>query len=97
IAFTQALAEEVGPLNIAANALCPGYIQTAMWTRVLNPVLSQMFGVPEERVFEEFVARFTYLRRPQTAEEIADAAVYLCRADNVTGITLTVAGGGEVH
>ena len=25
------------------------------------------------------------------------AAVYLCRADNVTGITLTVAGGGEVH
>jgi NAD(P)-dependent dehydrogenase (short-subunit alcohol dehydrogenase family) len=60
-------------------------------------VLSQMFGVPEERVFEEFIARFTYLRRPQTAGEIADAAVYLCRADNVTGITLTVAGGGEVH
>jgi NAD(P)-dependent dehydrogenase (short-subunit alcohol dehydrogenase family) len=56
-----------------------------------------MFGVPEDRVFEEFIARFTYLRRPQTAEEIADAAVYLCRADNVTGITLTVAGGGEVH
>jgi NAD(P)-dependent dehydrogenase (short-subunit alcohol dehydrogenase family) len=46
---------------------------------------------------EEFIARFTYLRRPQTAGEIADAAVYLCRADNVTGITLTVAGGGEVH
>ena len=28
---------------------------------------------------------------------IADAAVYLCRAENVTGTTLTVAGGGEVH
>ncbi len=22
-----------GPMNIAVNALCPGYIKTAMWTR----------------------------------------------------------------
>jgi NAD(P)-dependent dehydrogenase (short-subunit alcohol dehydrogenase family) len=71
--------------------------KTAMWTKVLNPLLSQTFEIPEERVFETFVERFTYLRRPKTAEEIAAAAVYLCRADNVTGITLTVAGGGEVH
>ena len=97
ISLTQALAEELGPMNIAVNALCPGYIKTAMWTQVLNPILSQVFGVPEERVFEEFVQRFTYLKREQTPEEIADAAVYLCRAENVTGVTLTVAGGGEVH
>ncbi len=64
---------------------------------MLNPILAQMYGVPAERVFEEFVQRFTYLKREQTPEEIADAAVYLCRAENVTGITLTVAGGGEVH
>jgi NAD(P)-dependent dehydrogenase (short-subunit alcohol dehydrogenase family) len=29
--LTQALAEELGPSNIAVNALCPGYIRTAMW------------------------------------------------------------------
>ena len=97
ISLTQALAEELGPMSIAVNALCPSYIKTAMWTEVLNPILSQMFGVSQERVFEEFVQRFTYLKREQTPEEIADAAVYLCRAENVTGITLTVAGGGEVH
>ncbi len=97
ISLTQALAEELGPMNVAVNALCPGYIRTAMWTEVLNPVLASLFGVPEERVFEDFVQRFTYLRREQTPEEIADAAVYLCRAENVTGTTLTVAGGGEVH
>jgi meso-butanediol dehydrogenase/(S,S)-butanediol dehydrogenase/diacetyl reductase len=97
ISLTQALAEELGPMNVAVNALCPGYIKTAMWTEVLNPVLSAMTGTPQERVFEDFVQRFTYLRREQTPEEIADAAVYLCRAENVTGITLTVAGGGEVH
>jgi meso-butanediol dehydrogenase/(S,S)-butanediol dehydrogenase/diacetyl reductase len=97
ISLTQALAEELGPMNIAVNALCPGYIKTAMWTEVLNPVLSAMTGVPRERVFEDFVQRSTYLKREQTPEEIADAAVYLCRAENVTGTTLVVAGGGEVH
>jgi len=97
ISFTQSLAEELGPMNVAVNALCPGFIQTAMWTEVLNPVLAGMTGVPVERVFEDFVQRSTYLKRGQTPEEIADAAVYLCRAENVTGITLTVAGGGEVH
>ena len=97
ISLTQALAEELGPMNVAVNALCPGYIQTAMWTEVLNPVLAQMFDVPAERVFQDFVQRSTFLRREQTPEEIADAAVYLCRAENVTGTTLTVAGGGEVH
>ena len=97
ISFTQGLAEELGPMNIAVNALCPGYIKTAMWTEVLNPVLSSMLDVPVDRVFEDFVQRSTFLRREQTPEEIADAAVYLCRAENVTGTTLTVAGGGEVH
>lgn len=97
ISFTQSLAEELGPMNVAVNALCPGFIQTAMWTEVLNPVLAGMTGVPVERVFDDFVQRATYLKREQTPEEIADAAVYLCRAENVTGITLTVAGGGEVH
>ena len=97
VSFTQALAEELGPMNIAVNALCPGYIQTAMWTEVLNPVLCAMTGVPQDQVFEQFIQRQTYLGRPQTPEEIADAAVYLCRAENVTGIALNVAGGGEVH
>jgi meso-butanediol dehydrogenase/(S,S)-butanediol dehydrogenase/diacetyl reductase len=97
ISFTQALAEELGPLGVAVNALCPGYIRTAMWTEVLAPALAAMSGHPAERLFDDFIQRQTYLKREQTPEEIADAAVYLCRAENVTGITLTVAGGGEVH
>lgn len=97
ISFTQALAEELGPKNVAVNALCPGYIRTAMWTKVLNPVLAGMLGVPEDRAFDEFVGRQTYFGREQTPEEIAAGAVFLCRAENVTGTTLTVAGGGEVH
>lgn len=97
ISLTQALAEDLGPSGIAVNALCPGYIRTAMWDDVLIPVLAAMTGLPREQVFDRFVKGTTYLKREQTPEEIADGAVYLCRAENVTGITLTVAGGGEVH
>src|SRR5262249_2939313 len=97
ISLTQALAEELGPANIAVNALCPGYINTAMWTEVLTPILSRLLNQPPERVLEEFAQRFTYLKREQTPEEIAAAAVFLCRAENITGTTLVVAGGGEVH
>jgi len=97
ISLTQALAEELGGAGIAVNALCPGYIETAMWRQVLNPILAPVLGVPEDQVFQRFVQQQTFLGREQTPEEIADAAVYLCRAENVTGITLTVAGGGEVH
>jgi meso-butanediol dehydrogenase / (S,S)-butanediol dehydrogenase / diacetyl reductase len=97
ISFTQALAEELGPSNIAVNALCPGYIRTAMWDDVLIPTLAAMTGLPSEQIFDRFIHGTTYLKREQTPAEIADAAVYLCRAENVTGTTLTVAGGGEVH
>jgi meso-butanediol dehydrogenase/(S,S)-butanediol dehydrogenase/diacetyl reductase len=97
ISLTQSLAEELGPLGVTVNAICPGYVQTAMWQHVLNPVLATMLGVPEGEAFAQFVQRGTYLGREQTPEDIGQAAVYLCSADNVTGITLTVAGGGEVH
>src|SRR5262249_27335166 len=91
ISLTQALAEELGPIGVTVNALCPGYVKTAMWTKVLNPVLASMYGVPEEQAFDQFIQGGTFLRRPQTPEDIAEAAVYLARAENVTGVTLTVA------
>ncbi len=97
VALTQALAEELGPANIRVNAVCPGYLRTAMWTDVLVKALAPLWGVPEGEAFDRFVERNTYLHREQTPEDIGEAVVYLCRADNVTGTTLNVAGGGEVH
>ena len=97
ISLTQSLAEELGPKHIAVNAICPGFLKTAMFTQVLNPMLAKLYHAPEDEVFERFVQRQTYLGREQAPEDIAEATVYLCRAENVTGITLTVAGGAEVH
>jgi meso-butanediol dehydrogenase/(S,S)-butanediol dehydrogenase/diacetyl reductase len=97
ISITQALAEELGPMNVSVNAICPGFINTAMFSEVLTPLLAGLFGVPESEVFDRFIGQQTFLRREQTPADMGEAAVYLCRAENVTGVTLTVAGGAEVH
>jgi meso-butanediol dehydrogenase/(S,S)-butanediol dehydrogenase/diacetyl reductase len=97
ISLTQALAEELGPRNITVNAICPGYVHTAMFTEVLSPLLARLWDVPEGEIFARFIQGHTFLRREQTPADIGQAAVYLCRAENVTGIALNVAGGGEVH
>jgi len=100
VAFTQALAEELGPSNIRVNAVCPGFLRTAMWTDVLNKVqglLGRGEGDGTEDNLTHIALHGTYLRREQTPDDIGEAVVYLARADNVTGETINVAGGAEVH
>ena len=97
VGLTQSLAEELGPANIRVNAVCPGFLRTAMWTEVLDPVVAPQYGVNREAAFDEYIARNTFLKREQTPADIGEAVLYLCRADNVTGETINVAGGGELH
>ncbi|HKV54949.1 MAG TPA: SDR family NAD(P)-dependent oxidoreductase [Candidatus Binataceae bacterium] len=97
VAFTQALAEELGPANIRVNAVCPGILRTAMWTDVLDKFLSQIWGGNPESLFDQTVDRMIYLKREQTPDDIGEAVVFLARADNITGVALNVAGGAEVH
>jgi len=97
VGFTQSLAEELGPVNIRVNAVCPGFLRTAMWTDVLDPIIGVQYGVNREAAFDEYIARNTFLKREQTPADIGHAVVYLCRAENITGETINVAGGGELH
>jgi meso-butanediol dehydrogenase/(S,S)-butanediol dehydrogenase/diacetyl reductase len=96
VAFTQALAEELGPSNIRVNAICPGFLRTAMWTEVLNK-LPGRFGRGEGDNLSIVAATRTSLHREQTPADIGEAVVFLSRADNITGVALNVAGGAEVH
>jgi len=96
VALTQALAEELGPSNIRVNAVCPGFLRTAMWTEVLNK-LPGRFGRGEGDNLSIVAATRTSLHREQTPADIGEAVVFLSRADNITGVALNVAGGAEVH
>jgi len=96
IGFTQSMAYELAPSNINVNALCPGEVDTFMWRDVILPMAAAASGGSKEQAWEEMLKRDVPLGRPQTAEDMGRAVVYLCRSDNVTGIALNVCGGTEM-
>lgn len=96
IGITQSLAAELAPDNIRVNAICPGMVGTAMW---LEHLLPSNTVDPREKAaeFEKAMHATIPLGRPQTAEDMGQAAVFLASAPNVTGVSLSVAGGFEMN
>ncbi|MFN3975147.1 MAG: SDR family NAD(P)-dependent oxidoreductase [Dehalococcoidia bacterium] len=95
IALMKALAREVGRYNIRLNAVCPGLTvprsdeeigETSMW--------KQQRAIFTEDVMERAKRNYV-LRRLGTAQEVANAVVFLASdaASFITGQTLSVSGG----
>ena len=97
IGFTQALAEEMGQFNVTVNAICPGEVDTFMWQEVLLPAIALGTGVTKEEAWEQAAVKNVPMRRPQTVEDMGQTVVFLCKADNITGESVNVSGGSEMH
>lgn len=83
-ALTRALALEYAPFGIRVNALSPGFIETALTSRILkNPFMSKA------------LIERTPLRRFGTGEDVAKAALFFASDDSafITGTDLLVDGG----
>jgi NAD(P)-dependent dehydrogenase (short-subunit alcohol dehydrogenase family) len=83
-ALTRGLAVEYAPFGIRVNALCPGFVHTALTQRALrNPAI------------EKALVDSTALKRLGQPDEIAKAALFLAsdEASYVTGAELAVDGG----
>jgi len=82
IGFTKSLAKELAPRGITANAIAPGFIQTAM-TQGLSPEV------------RENLLRSIPLGRFGTPEDVATVALFLAseRAGYITGQVINVDGG----
>jgi len=83
-ALTRALAVEYAPFGIRVNTLSPGFVETALTSRVLrNPAIRQA------------LIDQTPMRRFGTGEDIANAALFFASGDSafVTGAELIVDGG----
>jgi meso-butanediol dehydrogenase/(S,S)-butanediol dehydrogenase/diacetyl reductase len=97
IGFTQSLAKEMGPFDVTVNAICPGEVDTHMWQNVLIPAVAAGRGISKEEAWEIVSKKEVPLGRPQTAADMGQCAVYLCKADNITGEAINVTGGTEMH
>jgi NAD(P)-dependent dehydrogenase (short-subunit alcohol dehydrogenase family) len=96
IGFSQSLALELAGHGIRVNAVCPGIVRTALWEVELEEI-SQARNIPIEEAWDDVLAGIP-LNRPQTPEDIGNAAAFLASplAANITGQALNVCGGFEL-
>jgi len=82
LGLTRCMARELAPRGITVNAVCPGYIETAMTA-----------DISDER--KSLYQALIPLGRPGTPEEVAEAVLFLVGpgAGYITGQVLNVNGG----
>jgi meso-butanediol dehydrogenase/(S,S)-butanediol dehydrogenase/diacetyl reductase len=95
VGFTNSLAKEVARFGIRVNAICPGILRTQMWEYLADTYKGK--GESKEEAWQRVTTEWIPLGRPQTPEDIAELAVYLATAPNVTGQAINVDGGIEMH
>lgn len=91
VQLTRAVAVEAAPDNIRVNALCPGAMPYTGF------MAAGGLQLPADKIEEVAQAAGSIhpLGRPVTAEDCAEAAVFLCSdlAKNITGVLLPIDGG----
>lgn len=94
IAFTQAMAQELGPFGIRVNALAPGRNESRS-----KPLAAMLAMKAREEASEPGSGRESPLGRYGTPADIGAGIAYLLseRSPFVTGITLDLTGGIRLH
>jgi len=94
IGLTRVLAAEGSRKGVRVNALCPGPVTETKMSQDLTREFSAYFQSGADESLKRMIEGILQ-GRPQTAEEIASAALFLVsdQASAITGQTLNVDGG----
>lgn len=94
IGFTKALAIELAKERITVNAICPGVVDTQMWKEIKQKLAKK--GETEKESFNRIVQKNYPQGVLQTAEDMAEAVVFLSISDHITGEALSIDGGSTI-
>jgi len=97
ISMTKSLAIAHAADGIRANCVCPGYVQTDMWTAVAREQ-SALLGMSPEAFTEQRAAQVP-LGRMERPEDVANVIGFLAasKASYMTGQAINVTGGIIMH
>jgi NAD(P)-dependent dehydrogenase (short-subunit alcohol dehydrogenase family) len=93
LGLTRAVAAEVATRGITVNAVCPGYVDTAMTDESTATIASKTKRSPAEA--RKILEHFSPQDRLMTADEVAALATFLCTeaASGINGQGIVLDGG----
>jgi len=94
IGLTRVMAAEAARQGVRVNAICPGPVTETKMSQDLTREFAAHFQSAGDEILKQMMQNILQ-GRPQTAEEIASAALFLVsdQASAITGQTLNVDGG----
>ena len=97
ISMTKSLALAHAADGVRVNCVCPGFVETDMWTMVARDQGALLGLTPEE--FTRRRLESVPLGRMERPEDVANVIAFLCspRAAYMTGQALSVDGGLVMH
>jgi 3-hydroxybutyrate dehydrogenase len=97
LGLTKVWAAELAEYNITVNAMCPGFVRTAMGDKLIQRI-SQDNGITLEQAFDKLVAPIPQKRLIEP-EEIGALALFLASdlAKGITGEAIILSGGLVMH
>ena len=94
LGLTKVVALETAEIDITCNAVCPGFVKTAIIESQIQTKMKER-GLSYAQVEHEFLVDKHPSKKFIPAEDIASVVLYLCSdaAKHITGIGLPVDGG----
>ncbi len=94
VGLTKVAAIETANQGITCNAICPGWVLTALVEQQIE-ARAKAQGIPVEQAREDLVREKQPMLHYTTPEKIAALAVFLCgeAASTITGAALSIDGG----